>query len=261
MDEKPATIALPIDLRILRKDVLHFREIDSTNRYLLEKKKCQHGTVVLADYQTAGRGRFDRVWLSPKEDALLFSILLKEFPRKKTVVIYPFLAALGVVRGLQGSISGNVNISVKWPNDILLNHKKVCGILVQSKIVVGQYERIVIGIGLNANQTGEFFKGDLIRATSVFNETGEKHDRIRLFEQILLSIDRMLILLQKNGERPIIEMWEDVCDSLGKEIAIDDGGQVYRGVFEGLENDGAMRLVTKNGHKVFYAGDVTVLKE
>jgi len=244
MKAKNIYIKLPQGLLVLQPTVRHFQQIDSTNRFLLDAENIKNGQVVLADYQTAGRGRFNRVWQSPPEDALLFSILLNKFPHEKSPSVYTFLAAVSVFRALREILPSGMHLSVKWPNDVLLNGKKVCGILVQ-------------GI----NQQPQFFAGELKNATSLRKETGEKRDRIETLGRILSVFDGLLIMLQESGEKPIIDMWEGACDSMGHDIAIDDGKVVYRGVFEGLTEEGGLRLSTETGVKIFYAGDVTVLKE
>jgi len=254
-------INLSMDLKVLQHTVLHFKTIDSTNRFLLDAEDLLNGTVVLADDQTAGRGRFNRTWQSFPETALLFSILLNNLSIQKMPAVYTFLAAVGVYRGLRDSSPSGINLSLKWPNDVLLNGKKVCGILAQSKITAGRYEKLVIGIGLNVNQKRQFFVNDLKRATSLAAESGFEWNRIGILNNVLAAIDHLLNVLQESGERPIIRTWQDACGSIGQEIAIDDGKEIYRGIFDSLSEDGGMRLRTKSGQKLFYAGDVTVLKE
>lgn len=258
---RPTILKLPVKTKILRTSVLHFREIDSTNRYLLDNADKPHGTVVMADYQTAGRGRFNRVWQSPPEAALLFSVLLKEIPSMVRPTVFPYLAAVGVyncLRQVKELVSG---VSVKWPNDVLIYGKKVCGILMQGNIMAGCYQKLVIGIGVNVNQEESFFTKDLNSATSISIEAGRRFDRMSLFNGLLSSLDEMLIMLQERGAKPIITMWQKACDSMEREIAVDNGNEIYRGIFEGLADDGAMQLKTKAGLKRFYAGDVTVIKE
>ncbi|MDO9548060.1 MAG: biotin--[acetyl-CoA-carboxylase] ligase [Candidatus Marinimicrobia bacterium] len=261
METTANNIKLTIDLKVLQHTILHYKTIDSTNRFLLDAEDLRNGTVVLADDQTAGRGRFNRVWQSLPEKALLFSILLNKFYNLRTPAVYTFLAAVGVYRGLRKILPASINLSLKWPNDVLLNGKKVCGILVQGKIAGGCYEKLVIGIGLNVNQPPQFFVDKLERATSLAAETGVEWNRDEVLNHALTAIDHLLIVLQESGERPIIVMWQDACESIGQEIAIDDGKKVYRGIFDGLSEDGGLRLQTKSGPMQFYAGDVTVLKE
>jgi len=191
----------------------------------------------------------------------LFSILLNNLSSRKMPVVYTFLSAVGVYRGLQASLPSGVNLSLKWPNDVLLNGKKVCGILVQGKITAGRYEKLVIGIGLNVNQKRQFFVNDLEHATSLATETGFEWDRIWTLNNVLATIDHLLNVLQESGEKPIIRMWQNACGSIGQEITIDDGKEIYRGVFDSLSEDGGMLLKTGSGQRLFYAGDVTVLKE
>lgn len=261
MDTGYTTVDLAVDMRNLQRTLLHFSEIDSTNRFLLDENDCPGGTVVLADYQSAGRGRFERMWQSPPGDALLFSIVLKEKFCDFSLSVYPLLSAVAVFNGLNSVLPESTRLTVKWPNDLLLNGKKVCGILAQSRMKGSKCEKLVVGIGLNVNQPPEFFRKDLKKATSVFQETGKLWNRFEILKRVLEEMDLLLNILQDSGECSIIQMWQRACDSMGRKIAIDDGRKIVEGIFTGIAEDGALQLNTDSETHIFYAGDVTVVKE
>ncbi|MBL7067848.1 MAG: biotin--[acetyl-CoA-carboxylase] ligase [Candidatus Marinimicrobia bacterium] len=260
MEQDSDRISLKLKTRFIKPKIVRFPIIDSTNSYLMNAHSYKPGTVVLADYQTAGRGRFGRSWVSPPEEALLFSILLTDLKQEIPLYIYTFLAAVGVYDGLKPLISGKFKLSLKWPNDILLNNKKVCGILVQSKTSGSVFSRLVIGIGLNINQPEEFFKGELQHAASLYSKTGKRFDRILVLTNILRNIDQQLTILREKGEKIIFNKWKNACDSIGRPVVVDDGERIHKGIFEDISENGGLVLNTGAKKVIFHAADVTILK-
>lgn len=163
----------------------HFDEIDSTNTFLLENYKFYGNmTFVDASYQSKGKGRMDRVWESKKNDSLMFSILIKDKELLQKAPLLSLLAGSSVLNCLeQENVS---NASIKWPNDVYVNGKKICGILLESVSVGSEIKALVIGIGLNVNQ--EEFPDNLRRdPTSMKKELGHEVD-IKALRKTLYSI-------------------------------------------------------------------------
>jgi len=252
---------LSVGLSVLQPIVLHADVIDSTNICLLQDNDYPNGTVLLADYQTAGRGRFGRCWQSPPEEALLFSVLLTDLPARIPLYIYTFLAAAGVYSGLEIQIPDSHKLALKWPNDVMLDQKKVCGILVQSRMSGQNIQRLVMGIGLNVNQPEDYFVGELARATSLGASLGKTFDRNEVLKHILRSLDQALLRLRDTGEEAILKIWKSGCDSIGKNVAVNDGKRVYRGIFEDVSANGGLILRIKEKTRVFHAADVTIVKK
>ena len=150
--------------------VIHFNEIDSTSKYIKrEVNNLDNFTIVSASFQSAGKGRNDRKWISPINENAMFSILIKDIDIINRFSELSLLSCL-IIRNYLESI-GVKNALVKWPNDVYINDKKVCGILLEGQIP----NYIVIGIGLNVNQT--VFDGEYrIAPTSVALETNQKYD-------------------------------------------------------------------------------------
>jgi len=251
-------IHLDVSLRHIQTEVRHYREIDSTNAALLQPHKYPSGTVLMADYQSAGRGRLGRTWSAPAGEALLFSIFL-ETDLADPLYIYTFLAAVAVREALAHFIPGN-GLTLKWPNDILLNDRKICGILVQS-VTTGTSLRIVIGIGLNLNQSAAFFEPALPHASSLYVETGQRFERLPVLRAILLAIDNNLNIPLARRPDEILRKWQAACASLGKRVKVNDGQAVYTGLFTGLTPQGGLILQTEERRIVFHAADVTIVKE
>lgn len=169
---------------------LHFDEIDSTNKYLKENfDSLENFTFVSSDYQSGGKGRENRVWLSNKSENLLFSFLIKDESLLKKFNVLSIGTATLVARFLE--LKGLKNVSVKWPNDVYVNDKKICGILLEGNV----NKFLVIGVGLNVNQTK--FDGDYrVDPTSMKIELKEDISlealEVELFEFIFKHINQKL---------------------------------------------------------------------
>jgi BirA family biotin operon repressor/biotin-[acetyl-CoA-carboxylase] ligase len=246
-------------LKVIRTEILHVKTIDSTNSRLLDNDITENGIVLLADYQTAGRGRFDRRWESPAEEALLFSVLLTDIKPGRRQYIYTFLAAVAVYSALRRIVPSEHHLVLKWPNDVLLNGKKLCGILVQGKLSGTVQKRLVIGIGININQPEKYFNGQLSRGISLYSATGHHFDRFQILTAVLKHLDEQLNVLQDNGESLILHKWKDACDSIGDRIKVDNGQEMFAGVFKDIDENGALILFSGEGEMLFHAGDVTIL--
>ena len=167
--------------------ILHYNSLTSTNDYAksLCAKGVQEGIVVFSDYQTRGRGRFERRWRSPKGKDLLFSIILRPYHLKANQI--PILTQIAA-RSVQGVIDQTLRIrcTIKKPNDILIQGKKVCGILVEGSTTGKQNgaDYVIVGVGLNVNSERRQL---LKRATSLYEVTGRKHDRNELLKILLIA--------------------------------------------------------------------------
>ena len=172
---------------------LHFEEIDSTNNYLKNTYRLlDNFTFVSADYQSKGKGRNDRIWESNKGDNLMFSLLIKD---KTLVYKYSLLSLMSAVEVAKVLESYGVNdVSIKWPNDVLINDKKICGILLEGQIP--QY--VVIGVGLNVNQK-EFSSGLRREATSLSLELNKDIDIENLKEKLFSNIVNNFHKLDKDN--------------------------------------------------------------
>jgi len=253
-------VELPVETCLLKSRVIHFERLDSTNAYLLNRHPHPSGTVVWADFQSAGRGRLGRTWIAPRDEALLFSVFLKIQESSNLLYIFPFLAAVSVLEALKTIVTPGW-LALKWPNDVMLKNKKICGILVQSKTHLAKSADVVIGIGLNVNQPVEFFQSDLPFAGSLFSLTGQKFDRQTVLVELIRSIDQNLVDLNESGPAFILRKWREYCPYLGHEIKIDDGQKIYAGIFQDVTGNGGLILQSGRERHVFHAGDVTIVKE
>ena len=170
--------------------IFQFKQIDSTNSVAFRhaEEGAPPGSVFVADYQTKGRGKWGRTWISPKGKNLLFSILLRPKMKSSQSPILTQISCRSVAKVLKRKLK--LNLTFKRPNDILVKKKKICGVLVEAKgYVSGALESVVVGIGLNVNSTR---KELLPGATSILAETGKKYPRKKLLSSLLQQLGKDL---------------------------------------------------------------------
>jgi len=243
-------------------------EVDSTNHFLenLARAGAAHGTVVVAESQTAGRGRLGRPWVSPRGLNLYVSILLAQAQASPAITWIPLLAAVAVVETIKNVTS--LPVQVKWPNDVLVSRngrdRKLAGILVEA---IGRGEAgeraAVAGIGINVNMPIEVFPHELrTSATSLLIETGHPVERVCLLATLLGEVEGLYDDLCEHGPDGIANAYRHRCGTLGKRVRVElVGGGRVEGTAEGLASDGALRLRSDEGKILeIRAGDVVHLR-
>ncbi len=253
---KPTDYLVPYELKKylktnwLGQNYIFFEEINSTNIYAKENN-LPHGTVVLAENQTAGKGRKGRKWVSQKGKGLYFSIVLKETPPLNSFLIYSLLFPAVVKKSLEEFISKKIYI--KWPNDLYLNNKKIAGFLIESEIEGNEISKVIVGIGININNTEEAFKNFDKPATSLFIEERKELPRNKIFAKILENIENCL---EDIKPEEILKTVEDSLLWKGKKVYLPEIN--LEGVLLGLNKEGGLLLDTEKGIKTIYSGDLTL---
>lgn len=213
----------------------YFDTLGSTNEYAkdLIKKGVLEGSVVLADVQTAGRGRFGKDWYSP-EGGLWMSVILH--PRNSSLMSIAAAVAVCEALHINGVLPG-----IKWPNDIFLNGKKIAGILVE---IIDEW--VVIGLGLNLN-IRKFPKAIASYASSVFLET-KKHFEIRMiYDHVCKQLDDCYVLLQHDLGSELLTKWRHYTILLGQMVKVEIGDTTIQGKVLDISNDGALVLMKTDG--------------
>lgn len=241
--------------------VLRFESLPSTN---LEAAKralagAAEGMCIVAGEQTAGRGRLEREWVSPKGAGLYFSIILRPVLDPSSWAMLTLMAAVAVHDALRDSCG--VHADIKWPNDILAADRKLCGILAET--VETQLGRaVVVGIGINlTNEAVPTGLGEV--ATSVEAVTGQTPNGEEVLTALLSSLGSYYQCLQETrGPERIIQEWTARSTyANGKRLRVSNVGEMIEGVSRGLEPDGALRVETDDGEvKVVRAGDVSSVR-
>lgn len=247
---------IKLDTDYIGRNFIYCDEIESTNLYLMEADdSTQDGTVVLAEKQLNGRGRKNRKWYSVKDQNLTFSILLRRKFDQKKINMMNFCASMAIAHSMENLYQFKINL--KWPNDVLVGQEKIAGILIESSSKGNQIDKVVIGIGINVNQS--IFQGQYnIAPTSVRQELGHDVERERLLSEILNNFE---ILLEKAYEAPeqLMEDWKSRCRMLGERIVVSDEEMSKSGIFEDLDESGFLVLRTDNRTtEKIYFGDVSL---
>ncbi len=247
---------LKLNTEIIGRNFIYTEEIDSTNSFLLNKanKFNIDGTVLLAEKQNKGRGRKDRVWYSSKGQNLTYSILLtnKKFFTNKFNLIN-FAASLSVAMAIENLYQ--LKTELKWPNDVLVNGKKIAGILLESISQGSKIEKLVIGIGINVNQV--MFQGNFnVPPTSIKAELNESVDRERFLAELLNSFEETMQKLDK-FPNDLMKDWKARCSLIGEKISIVENEKVKYGIFDDLDDDGFLLLKNKGKIEKIHFGDVS----
>lgn len=244
----------------MKPRVLRYESLPSTNseaaRFAVHG--AEEGLAIVADEQTAGRGRLQRSWSSPKGAGLYFSILLRPKIASDRWPLITFVATLAVGDALFET--GEVRTDIKWPNDLLANERKICGILAEA-IETPTGRAVVVGIGVNL--TNDAFPHSLLGvATSVAQESGRLTDRETILAALLRALARWYSLLQEpEGAEKILATWTSRSSySSGRFVRVTNGDEIVQGITRGVENDGALRVETAEGIQVIRAGDVTSVR-
>ena len=218
----------------------------------LAKEGAEEGAVVIAERQTAGRGRQGRSWVSEPGN-LLFSILFRP-----SMDQLPFISMIGGVATARALRKTNgLNPTIKWPNDVMLDGRKVSGILAESAIVGDSVCYAVLGLGINVALDVSESEGISGIATSVNSSVGHEVEREILLRQLLLELDDLYIRLGRN-ESPI-EEWRDLLETTGRRLTATSGPESHTGIAEGVDDTGNLLLRLNDGQIVtLTAGDVTL---
>lgn len=240
------------------KKVYSFETIDSTNSCAraLASNGAAEGTLVVAESQTAGRGRFGRAWVAEAGENLIFSLVLRPDIPPDQVNLLPLVIAVAVARGIRRAVS--LPVYCKWPNDLLLHGKKFAGILLESAFGRPGVEYVIVGIGINVNQ--RIFPENLrARATSLALEGGQPVNRLRLFHAVLEALEQEYDTFSSSTDQDILSAWLSLAPIIGKRVTADMQGVVVSGTVSGISPDGGLQLHTDAGAITLFAGDVTIL--
>ena len=216
------------------------------------------GTLVTADEQTAGRGRFGRAWSSEPGVGLYFSLVLRPAVAPAASAALTLACGLGVARGI-GDAAGVV-CDIRWPNDVMLGEKKLAGILVEMNAEADRLRHVIVGVGVNVNQ--ETVPEELAEiATSLRIETGCDYHRDALLESVLRRIGDYYRMFVERGPAPVLEAFARASSYVkGKQVVIEGAGRPLEGVTAGLDASGQLLLRTPNGKvEAIVAGSVRPL--
>jgi BirA family transcriptional regulator, biotin operon repressor / biotin---[acetyl-CoA-carboxylase] ligase len=240
---------------------IHFQEsVDSTQKIAktLSYENAPEGTVVIAEEQLSGRGRIGRNWHSPKYTGVWMSLIIRpNIPLPKAPQL-TLITAVAVAQAIEETTG--LSPQIKWPNDILINGKKVTGILTELQAESDQIFALIIGIGMNVNQKKEDFPEEIQEiATSLAIEEGKKVSRANVIRSIFTNLEKLYLLYMENGFTPIKLLWESYAISIGKMIVARTLTENIHGRALGITDDGVLMIEDLSGtvHHV-YSADIDI---
>lgn len=235
----------------------YYSEVESTNMTAIKlaKEGAEEGTIVISELQISGRGRLQRTWFTPKGNIAISVILRPSLSHLPQLVM---MASLSVVRVVSSVC--RVNAKIKWPNDVLIKGKKVCGILIESEVKKSEVNYSVIGIGMNVNLDPSLYPDIASLATSLSNEAGSEISINTLTTALVTEMDNLYKRIKEGTS--LHEEWQMNMETIGRQIQVMSGHSIERGKAEGTTEAGSLLLRRQDGSIVeIMAGDVSVLKK
>lgn len=259
-DSIPAALLLSgLKSRLMGREVYSYETIGSTNEtaHRMAESGAPEGTIILSERQTKGRGRLGRSWHSPAGLGLYFSLILRPRIPLGRVPALSLVAALAVCR--VGNESQGLEVRMKWPNDCLIKGKKVAGILVEVSAELDRIDYSILGIGINVNHRKKDFPSALrSKATSLAIEAQRPVDRLKFLQDFLYEFERSYGNFTTYGLRFIGRELVEKSTVINRKITVRVGRKKISGTALGLDENGALRLQTREGVRVMSAGEISL---
>ncbi|WP_292466840.1 biotin--[acetyl-CoA-carboxylase] ligase [Methanolobus sp.] len=232
---------------LIGTDIRYYSELGSTNNTAREiAAKVTEGTVVIAETQTNGRGRLGTEWQSASGGVWVSLILKPSIPLENVskITLVVGIAVTNALRAL------NVDAHVKWPNDVLVKGKKICGILTEVSAEVEKVDHIILGIGINANVKLSDLKDEIRKnSTSIANELGKTIDRTTFLADLFYELEQQYIRFKTKQFTDIVDEWINLSDTIGKEVKITTPNKIIEGKAVGITERGALVVIDRNGNR------------
>lgn len=252
-------VASRLQTERMGRQIKYFSRIDSTNQYAkrIAEEGASDGTLIIADEQTAGKGRSGRTWVTPPSEAIAFTLLLRPKLSPDRISMVTLVMGLAVVNAVNALY--DVDAGIKWPNDVVIGGRKLCGILTEMSAEVSQVNYIVIGVGINANLTS--FPEEIREiATSLKLELGHAVNRAELIACVMTEFERLYAGFEAQGDLgPVVQEYNELCLNTGNKVRVLDPNGEYTGISRGINSMGELLVKTEDGQtREVYAGEVSV---
>jgi BirA family biotin operon repressor/biotin-[acetyl-CoA-carboxylase] ligase len=249
-----------LQTRIMGRKVRFWTVLDSTNEKAkaLGRQGEGEGMVVVADEQTQGRGRFGRGWSSPGGRGIWMSVIMRPDPSLEPLTALSLIVAYSVAMALR-EMTG-VRAEIKWPNDVRIGTKKVCGILSELDRDSTESRFLVMGIGVNVNQFG--FEEELATvATSIRMETGKLHSRLPLIRKILENLEDSYVRTMRDGFSEVLKDVRKLCMLVGERVSVNIGSEIVKGYAQDIDDAGRLIVRTDDGKvREILAGEASTVR-
>ena len=252
------TISNEIHTKWAGKTVHFAKETDSTNEWCkrMSKENAEHGTLAVAEFQSAGKGRLGRKWIAPEGSSIMMSILLRPEFEPQYASMLTLVMGLSVAQAVREL---GVDVSIKWPNDVVVSHKKICGILTEMGLQDGKIREVVIGLGINVNL--EEIQEDLKdKATSLYLETGKKYDRNRLIGLVMEKFEANYEKFVRTCDLSMmLDDYNMLLANKSQPVRVLDKLSPFEGIALEIDKDGALLVRVGSGEiRKVCSGEVSV---
>ncbi len=244
-------ISKHLNTDFIGRNIYIYEETDSTNTQAKQNSTEKDGSIFIAETQTNGKGSRERSWISPKGDGIWLSILLKPDISPMTVSQITLVAGLAVCKAV------GIGSMIKWPNDIVINGKKICGILTEMSATSEKVNHVVCGIGINVNMA-EFDDEIADRATSMYIESGQKYDRNEIIAKLLNEFEYCYNKFLDSRLGAVIDEYKKHCITLGREVNVIYNSETVMGKAIDVSSNGQLVVETDNGVIEVTSGEVSV---
>lgn len=229
---------------LIGSNIQYYNELKSTNNTAREiAKTASEGTVVIAETQSGGRGRMGNQWQSVAGGIWLSLILKPSIPLENVSKI-TLVAGIAVTNTLR---KAGVNAHIKWPNDVLVKGKKICGILTELSAELDKVDHVILGIGINANiKTSDLDEQIRANSTSILSETGKEIDRTDFIASLLYELEQQYIIFNTKQFTDIVDEWINLSDTIGREVTVTTPNRIIEGKAVGITEKGALVILDMN---------------
>jgi len=258
----PWEITNGLKTKTIGKKVYYFDTIDSTQNYAIEisKKKNEHGSIVISQRQTTGRGRMNRKWITVK-GGLSISVVLH--PKFDTTVstLFPMAASLALATAIQKTI--NIKPNVKWPNDVVIKGKKVAGMIADASIQSNLIDSVVLGVGINYKVDTKHLERQLKKTENFYGvasllKVNDSTNPLEMIQNFLSELEKIIVLLDRGETSKIIQRWEKISSTVGKKVSVKTNNGTVIGLAKKINSDGSLNIVKNGKTQRLLVGDISI---
>jgi BirA family biotin operon repressor/biotin-[acetyl-CoA-carboxylase] ligase len=260
----PSEVKWALNTKIIGKEILSYKKVDSTNdvAYKLAEKGMKEGCVIFAEEQERGKGRHGRNWLSPPHTGIYLSFILRPEIAPNEIARITLLAAVCVAKAIRGATG--LSAMIKWPNDIIVNGRKICGILTEMKAEQDRVDFLIVGIGVNVGTNerslpkgASSIRVELRRA----GRTMTHPSRLEIARRILEEVERHYIRLNKSGFKAIMDDWKHLSSMPGSRIKVAMQTRSLEGIVHDIDENGALIVRLDSGIlEAVSSGDIIMVR-
>jgi BirA family biotin operon repressor/biotin-[acetyl-CoA-carboxylase] ligase len=244
----PDEIKPGLGTQILGNNIISYTQTGSTNDVALSlaASGAREGTLVVAENQTKGRGRRNRKWMSPIGTSILASLILRPMIMAHEAHVISLISAAAITQAIRSVTQ--LPAFIKWPNDIIIGNKKVSGVLVEMRTEKGWVDFLVVGMGVTVNIESAFLPREISEiATSLSSELGYYISRIQLLQEIMRQLEERYIKLKTREIKPLTAEWENLTDTIGRQVRVSLPGYIVRGQAVNIDETGALIIRKHTG--------------